>query len=455
MADLTIKKGMDLRLLGAPAGTIADVNRPETIEAYPVEYPGVKPRLAVAEGDRVRRGSPLFDDKRNEAFVVRAPAAGRVETIVYGPRRVIERIVIATTDDQAESFPRHDLAAVRKLSREDALNHLLATGYLALVRQRPFSRMADAGARPKSIFVNAMSTGPFETDAGAAIQGHEEAFQVGLSLLSRLTEGRVHLVLPGGRDGLSAALTQARDAEIHRVSGPLPAGNPGVHIHHLDPIRPGEVVWTVRAADLVQIGRLFVDGQLPRDRVVSLAGPGVREAGRQHYRVPLGAPLAALLDGTLVDGETRLINGSVLSGGLLHPDRHLPFHCNGLTVIREDRDRRLLGWLAPGRDRFSASPLFASTWLNRRGQWDLGSNRNGSRRAMVLTGLYDKYLPMNIMVDYLVRAVLAGDTEEAVQLGLLELDPEDVALCAFACPSKVDLVGIIRKGLALVEEEGV
>ena len=391
MAELTIKKGMNIRLIGAPRAEVESTATPEAVEVYPTEFQGVKPRLRVKEGDHVKRGTPLFVDKKNEAFSCCAPAQGTVETIEYGARRVVQRIRIKVSGDEAEPFTSYDLAGIKKVSREDALAQLLASGYLSFIRQRPFSRMADAKAMPKSIFVNAMSTAPFETDIAVALQGQEAAFQLGLSLLSRLTDGRVHLVLPGDRADLPTALTGAEGAEIHRVSGKHPAGNSSVHIHMLDPINPGDVVWTVQATDLIQIGRLFLDGSLPPDRVVSLGGPAVKEAARKHYQVRVGAPLDVVLGGHLVDGTNRLINGNVLAGIQLKSGSHLPFHVRGLTAIREDKSRHFMGWLAPGQNRYSLSPLFVSTWLNRGGTWDLGTNANGGLRAMVLTGLYDKY----------------------------------------------------------------
>lgn len=456
MADLAVKKGMDINLAGAPASDVVDAVAGDAVTVYPREYRGMKPRLLVKEGDKVKRGSPLFFDKMHEAFRCCSPAAGTVETIAYGARRVIEQIVVRIgTRDQVEAFPPHDAGAMRGLARDDVIAHLFATGYIALIEQRPFSRIPDSAAAPKSIFVNAASTAPFCTDIQAALPGHEAAFQAGLDVLSRLTDGPVHLVLPGGRTDLSTALTEAAGVEIHRVTGPHPAGNPSVHIHRIDPISPGDTVWCVRAPDAIQIGRLFLDGAPPRDRVISVGGPAVREDARKHYRVRVGGSLDHVLNGHLLEGETRILNGDVLGGSILAAGAHLPFRAHGITVIAEDRSREFLGWLAPGLSKRSHSRLFLSTWVGGGRTWDLGSSRHGSLRAMVMTGLYDRFMPINIMVDYLVRAVLANDTDEAIKLGILETVPEDFALCAFACPSKMDLVGIIQKGLDTIKKEGL
>jgi Na+-transporting NADH:ubiquinone oxidoreductase subunit A len=456
MADITVRKGMNIRLAGAPAADLERLDATDQAAVFPTEFHGVKPRLLVKEGDSVQRGSPLFVDKRNPEFRVCAPAGGAIGEIRFGPRRVVEQIVIRV-DPGAEPV---DFGAVRPgdcrtLSREKVLRRLLETGYLALLIRRPFSRMADPAVPPKSIFVNAMATAPFQTDAAVAVRGLESAFQAGLDLLGRLTDGAVHLVLPAGRDDLPEAFTRAERVTVHQVAGPHPAGNASIHIHHLDPIRPGDTVWTITACDLIQIGRLFLDGALPPDRVVALGGPAVRHDACRHYRTPVGGALDPWLPNRIRDGEHRILTGDVLGGRALNGKQFLPFHCPGLTVLAEDRSRQFLGWLAPGGAQYSHSRLFLSTWRPTRDTWDLGTNTHGGKRAMVLTGLYDRFMPLPILVDYLVRAVLANDSDEAVQLGILETDPEDFALCAFACPSKMDLVGIIRRGLDMIEQEGL
>ncbi|HOW98943.1 MAG TPA: Na(+)-translocating NADH-quinone reductase subunit A [Kiritimatiellia bacterium] len=456
MNTCTLKKGMNIPLGGAPEAVLAEGGPAARITLYPNEFEGIKPRPAVKVGDAVKRGTILYYSKRHAALTFRSPAAGTVEELALGHRRMLERIVIRFgASDDVEPLSRFEAGRIGSLSREQILAALLDTGYLALLKQRPFSRIPDPAARPKSIFVNAMNTAPFQPDAAVIVRGQETAFQAGLDAMTRLTAGKVRLCLPGGRADLPPALTAAKNVEIHYFAGPHPAGNSSVHIHHLDPIRPHDVVWTVRAVDLVQIGRLLLDGAMPPDRVVTLAGPGVREGERRYYRVRLGAPIEALLQGRLAPGEQRIVAGDVLAGKRVAPDSALRFQDSGICVLPEGRERHFLGWIAPGWNRFSWSPTFLSTWLRRGAQWALDTSRRGSPRAMVLTGLYDRYVPMRIMTDYLLRAVLARDTDEAVKLGLLEVDPEDFALCAFACPSKMDLVGIIRRGLAEAEKEGI
>ncbi len=449
-----IRKGLDLPFSGAPASEVTEGPASPTIALQPAEFDGLKPRLLVKEGDRVRRGTAIFLDKRNELFRVVSPAAGTVKSIVYGPRRWIESVIVEVSGaDEAESFGRLSPGQISSLSREKALATLQATGLLALIRQRPYSVIANPAAAPKAIFVNAMAVAPFRADANAIVRGDEASFQAGLDVLARLTAGKVHLVL-SGRPDVSPALTGARGVEIHRFSGPHPSGNTSVHIHHIDPIRPGDVVWTVRAADVPLLGRLFLTGEVPSHRVIALGGPGIAAESARHYRVRIGAALAPLLAGRTAGNDLRIIVGDALGGDQMKADGHLPYGASAVTVLPEGRDRLLLSWANPFTSAFSASRLYLSSWFGGRKSWPMHTNVGGER-AMVVTGLYDRYLPMRIMTDFLVRAVLAKDWEEAVKLGLLELDPEDLALAAYVCPSKVDLVGILRNGLAEARAEGI
>lgn len=455
MASFSINKGMNIPLAGAPRPEIVDVPNTGSVAVYPTEFDGAKPRLMAREGDRVARGTPLFHDKQNPHFQVCAPAAGVIKTVEYGARRVIQRIEIEVNGNEAEPFQSYELHRISGLARQEIIDLLLQSGLLALMRQRPFGKMAEAGKKPKSIFVNGMATAPFRTRLEVAVQGQEAAFQAGIAAMKRLTDGPVRLILPGGSDDLPKVLTQASGVDIHTFEGPHPAGNTSVHIHHLDPVLPGDTVWTISGVDLLTIGTLLLEGRLPSHRMVALGGPGVKESARKHYRVHAGASLQQLLAGALEEGESRIVNGDALFGTVLPEPAFLPFRAPGFTVLQEDRARHFIGWLSPGADRFSHSRTFLSRWQGNGHDWALGTNENGGHRAMVLTGLYDRYMPMQIMVDYLVRAVLANDTDEAIKHGILETLPEDFALCTFVCPSKTDVSSIIGRGLDMIEKEGI
>lgn len=454
-AVIQIKKGMNVRLAGAPARALVDAADSPTVAVCPAALAGLRPRLLVKEGEAVTRGTPVVEAKNIPGFRLCAPAGGVVERIEYGERRTLLRVIIRVAGAEAVTPIAPPTPDPPALSREEALNLLLASGYLALLRQRPYDRLPSPDARPRAIFVNGMSTAPFLSDLGVVVRGQEAAFQAGLDLLGRLTEGVVYLCLPPASSDEPAAVARVRGVAIRRFAGPHPAGLSSVHIHHVAPIRPGETVWTTRAADVVLLGHLVLSGTLPATRVLALGGPGVRADEARHYRVRIGGEADALLRNRLEKGETRAVANDVLAGDTLPAGAHLPLGCESVTVLQEDRSRHWLGWLTPGARVFSQSRMYLSTWFPPRAAPRLGTNRHGAKRPMIVTGLYDQFLPMRIWSDYLLRAVLAKDWEEAIALGLLEVAPEDFALPAFVCPSKMDLVGIIRQGLVEAEAEGI
>ena len=450
-----IKKGLDIPLDGRPELTGQEVPSPRLLAFYPADFQFERARAPVEEGQKVRRGDILFYDRKNELLKFRSPVAGRVQSIAIGARRTIERIVIERGPEETDShLRRFDPATVVRLTKEDVVQHLGDTGALALIEQRPFAIRAEPTASPKSIFVNGMNTAPFSVDIRVSARGEELAWQTGLDVLAQITPRRVFVCLDGRVSDYPTAIKQPRHADVFYFTGPHPSGLSSVHIHHLDPIRPGDTVWTLSASSVIQIGHAFLDGTLPASRVVSLGGPAVNETSRKHYRVALGSAVHDLLADKLVNGETRCIAGDALSGRTVVSGESIRLKDFSYTVLREGRERRYLGWIMPGLDQFSRSPSFLSWWFRRNSAWALDTNMHGSRRAMVLTGLYDSYMPMKIMCDFLIRAILAQDYEEAIKLGLLEVAPEDFALPAFVCPSKMDLVGIVRNGLRAARQEG-
>lgn len=446
-------KGLDIPLTGKPANDLVDCSLSSTAVIYPLEFAGIRQRIKVQVGDSVKRGAELLEDKRNENFKLRAPVGGTISEIKRGARRFVEQIVIdADHELDPEQFQKYSQEEILSLDRSTVMKQLVTTGYSAFIEQRPFSKIADPEIEPKSIFVNAMNTAPFSVDAGVVIKDDPDSFQAGLNLMTRLTSGSVYLCVP--KDS-GAEFTGVKNVDVNAFSGPHPSGNSSFHISKLDPMSPSDTVWTVKAADLVLIGRLFLDGVLPESRIISLGGSGLENDGCRHYRVSMGGSLAPLFDKFLTNPQNRIIYGSVLAGRSISSDAHLGLGQSSVTVIPEDRERHFLGWTMPGFNQFSYSRLVASSWLPWKKKWNLATNRHGDPRAMVLTGHYDKVMPLNIMVDYLIRAVLAGDTDEAIRLGILETAPEDFALCDFICPSKIEVQGIIKNGLEMIEEEGI
>ena len=453
VAPILIRKGLSIRLTGAPARDVVEAAPVSQISVTPADLKGMKPRLLVQEGQAVKRGAAILQDKRHESIFLTAPAAGTVRQVVYGARRAIERVVIdVAAADDAEVFPSFTVEACAAAKADDVVSLLCRTGLIGLLRQRPFSGIPTPGMTPKAVFVNAMSTAPHRADSVTVIKGREKEFQAGLNALKQCATKGLFLCIAKG----DTALAGFKNASVQEFDGPHPSGNTSTHIHKLCPIGVGDTVWTITAANLVLIGELLLTGKVPSHQIVALGGPGVKAGQAKHYRVRIGATVGQITDGRLVDGETRIIAGDVLGGTATAPDRLIPFAESAVNVLAEDRERHFLGWIAPGFTLFSAHRTVASRWLGGASrEWSLGTNKNGGDRAMVLTGLYDRFVDLDIMVDYLVRAVLANDFDEAVKLGLLSVDPEDFALPAFVCPSKMDLVGIVRKGLEDLEKEGI
>lgn len=451
-AEIKIIQGLDLPMLGAPGENVRTLALQGEISIYPSEYKKLKFKLLVAEGDSVSRGTALARRKDLPEFQLCSPVAGTVKSIVYGERRALQEIVIEPNgSDAAETFPSFTVDNLRAASRDELLGILLKSGFLALIRQRPFHHIADPARMPKSIFVNAMKSAPFRPDANVLVRGKADALQAGLNALTRLTQGPVHLCLAAGNP--EGPLTQAKGVNINFFAGPHPSGNTSTHIYHLDPILPGDCVWTLTVSDVLRIGELLLTGLLPNRQTLMIAGPGVKEDFRGYVELFSGSSLAAAFDGILAEGEQRIVRGDLLSGEATTRDGAVRFTDAGFSVIPEDRERHLLGWYAPTTEQFSAHKVVPSAWIKNK-LFTFGTNTRGGHRALVMTGLYDKYVPLDILVDPFLRACVAKDSEEAIAMGILGVEPEDFALCTFVCPSKTDVGQIVADALALIEEEG-
>ncbi len=451
MANFKIKKGFDVKVLGKPKAEIEEYANQQLFAVYPSEFEGIKPRLKVQAGDTVKRGDVLFENKKNERMVFRSPCGGTVKAINLGARRFpMEILIERAAEEESVTFDSYDRASLKQLSREQVAEHLLDCGLWPLIKQRPFSKIADPDTAPKAVFINAANSAPFQADFGLVLKGDESAFQLGIDALAKLTEGKVHLCKSAGSD-----VENFENAESHTFSGKHPSGNTSVHINRINPILPGDTVYTIRAQDVILIGKLLKTGELPRTKTIALAGPAVKDEARKYYRVQVGANLKSLFEQALEDGEIRIINGNVLWGDKVKADTCACYYGSEFFALEEDRSRHLLGWTMPGLFQYSAHRVNLSSFLGFTHEWKLGTNLHGSHRAMVVTGWMDRYQPLNIMTDYLVRAALAHDTEEMVQLGILETDPEDFALASFVDPHKTDVCGIIKKGLEEIEEEGI
>ncbi len=450
MAEFKFRKGYDIPLAGAAAKDVVDAPKPATVALKPTDFRGVKYRLLVNEGDAVKVGTPLVRSKSREDWRFASPASGTVKAIVRGRRRVLEAIIIEPdAEPQYESFTSYEPAQLAGLSKADALTLLLEAGMLHLFRQRPYDLAANPDDEPRDIFISGFDTAPLAADTAIILAGNEAAFQAGLDVCSTLTRGQVHLA---ARPQAPAAISDAKNVEVHRFSGPHPAGTVGVQIHHVKPITSGrDIVWTIGVQGVIMLGRLFLTGRIDTRTVVALAGAGVNAP--QYYRTVAGAAVAALIADALVDGENRIISGDVLTGRKIEADGHIGFYDNLISVIPEATESEFLGWTLPGFKKLSWFRGFASRLRPGR-TLSQDTRLAGGRRAMVATGIYESVLPMDIMPEFLVKSCLAQDIEEMEQLGIYEVTEAEVALCEYICPSKTDIQQIIRDGLTLMQKEG-
>lgn len=447
---IEIRRGLDLPITGKPEQSIVPGSPVRSVAVVGSDYHGMKPTMAVQVGDKVTLGQQLFSDKKTPGVIYTSPAAGIVAAIHRGPRRVLQSVVIDIEGDDEEHFASYAAAELSSLSRDQVQDNLLRSGQWTALRTRPYSKVPAPDSQPHSIFVTAMDTQPLAGDPRQVIAESIDDFNNGLSVLSRLTEGKVYVCTAA--DAQLELKTSDR-INVHGFAGPHPAGNAGTHIHFLDPVGVGhKTVWSIGYQDVIAFGKLFTSGRISVERVVALAGPQVEKP--QLLRTRLGANLDELTAGLLLPGENRVISGSVFGGRQsLGPFAFLGRYHNQVSVLLEGRERPFLHYLSLGSNRFSAFPIYLSKFLKGK-QFNFTTSTNGSERAMVPVGTYERVMPLDILPTQLLRALIVGDTETAQQLGCLELDEEDLALCTFVCPGKYEYGPILRENLTTIEREG-
>ena len=452
MTQLKIRKGHNIRIQGEPEKTIFSAEQPSSVALKPAEFLYVKPKLLVDIGDHVQIGTPLFFNKLNPEIKWGSPGAGVVKTIQYGERRVIEKIEIEL-DKSEESIPLQPNIGsnINNLDRQKIIDTLFDASFWPYFRQRPFNKVVNPNGRaPSRIFVSAINTAPLSVDLNLVLQGETVGyFSWGLTILSKLTDGKVHVSF---RDDLGINKEAVSEKiETHLVSGPHPAGNMGIQIHHIDPLKPGEIIWTITAQTVIMLGKMFQTGKIDPVITVSVGGPSVINPA--HYKTRLGVSIGSLLDGLLDDdAQQRIIDGDVLTGRKSSVDDFLGFYNSTVSVLPIDRSKPFLGWIQLGSTAKTYS-LTRSFFGSKGKHFRFSTRQNGTLRALVPINAWENVLPMDILPNPLYRSILAGDIEEMEKLGILECDEEDFALCSFACPSKIDLGSIIRKGLDLMEKE--
>lgn len=460
MTHIKITKGLDIPIEGKPEGAVKALVPGG--EAFPLNFPrrialtlhafeDVKFRLLVKAGDVVKIGQPLAEDKSASRRMFVSPAAGVVHEVRRGLKRSLQEIVIdVAREEEYLEFPVLDIQAA---SRKEIIDRLLEGGCFAAIRSRPFNLLADPGKKPRSIFVKALESAPFVPPAEMQVAGHEQEFQAGLLALSKLTDGDVHLVYR--KDTPFQAFTQAQHVRKHTAEGPHPVSNHSLHIQKTDPIRSVEdVIWTLSALDVVGIGYLLTKGRYYIDRIVSVAGPGVLAGRAGYFKARAGYPIEALLSGRVGKGLMRLISGDPLMGYKVGAEEFLGFSHTAFSVIPENVEREFLHFFGAGLNKYTFSRAYLSGHLNNADRnYPFTTNMHGEHRAFIDSSLYDEVMPLSVPTMLLVKAVLGEDYDLAQTLGLAEVDSEDFALPTFVCPSKMEMVDIIKKGLKQLSQE--
>lgn len=448
-----IKKGLDLPISGKPEQRVHAAKAVRHVAVLGVDHIDLKPAMLVVEGDKVKLGQALFEHKKLPGVRVTAPGAGKVTAIHRGARRMLQSVVIRLDETEDEElFTACDADRLAGLTEAQVVDNLLASGLWVTLRTRPYSKIPDPATSPAAIFVTAMDSNPLAADPVPIIAAEAESFRHGLTVLSRL--GTMPLWVcksPAAELPLPQRLDQLRQASFE---GPHPAGLAGTHIHFLEPVDAGKVVWHLNYQDVIAIGKLFTSGRLWTERIVALGGPQVKQP--RLLRTRLGACIEELVEGELEADDNRVISGSVWSGRHAAGwSSYLGCHHLQVCVLKEGTEREFMGWLSPGRRKYSQTNVMLSSLFRHRGEaFPFTTSQNGSPRAMVPFGTFEEIMPLDILPTYLLRYLMVGDTDMAQKLGCLELDEEDLALCSFVCVGKNDYGPVLRSALSRIEKEG-
>ena len=418
MDKIKIKKGLDIRLAGAPSKQLERFE-PTSCAIKPTDFIGVLPKLHVEEGDEVKAGSVLFHDKNNENIVFTSPVSGKVKAIVRGEKRAILEVIVES-DGKNDAIDFSDI--------DNPIDRMLRSGVWPMLRQRPYATIANPNDRPKHIFVSTFDTAPLAPDNDYIIENHIDAFNAGVNVLSKLTDGNVYINVR--RDVPWRVSTNAQNVVVTEFSGPHPAGNVGTQINAISPINKGETVWYCYPQDVITIGNLFLTGKYDSTRIIAMTGSAAKNP--HYYQTRIGADISTILH---IDENARVISGNVLTGTNITGDKHLCFHDSQVTVIPEGNEYKLFGWLRPITKRFT------------------DTNTNGDTRPYIMTGEFERIFPFDIYPMQLIKACLIKDIDQMEELGIYEVDAEDFALCEVIDPSKTPIQQIIREGLEFIRKE--
>ncbi len=444
---ITIKKGLDVPVQGAPKQVIHDGPSIKTVATLGEEFVGMRPTMFVKVGERVTKGQAIFEDKKNPGVKFTAQAAGVVKEINRGEKRVLQSVVIEIDGDAQETFPSYPANELANITREDVVKNLVNSGLWTALRTRPFSKVPAVDSKPVAIFISAMDTNPLAANPEVVIAEQSEAFKQGLTLLSHLTDGKVFVGKAPG-----ANIPTDAKATVTEFAGKHPAGLVGTHIHFLNPVSAERFVWHVGYQDVIAIAKLFTTGEIDNTRVIALAGPAAKNP--RLVRTLLGASTDELTAGEALSGELRVVSGSLLMGSTATAVHgYLGRYHVQVSLILEGREKEFLGYMYPGPNKFSVTRAYMSHFFPKK-LFNMTTTTNGSDRAMVPIGNFERVMPLDILPTLLLRDLVAGDTDSAQQLGVLELDEEDLALCTFVCPGKTDYTVHLRDCLTTIEKEG-
>lgn len=442
-----VRRGLDIKLKGKAQTTTYRCKSSGEIALSPSSFVGVVPKVVVREGDNVKAGQALFVNKQYPEVKFTSPVSGVVTEIVRGERRKVVCVKVKTGKEQVyEDYGRHDL---QSLSGTDVKELLLNSGLFGFINQLPYAISACPDTTPKAIFVSALRDKPLAADFEYELKGNEDDFQKGITALSKMAKVYIGI----GIKQKSKALTDAENAEVNIFDGPCPAGNVGVQVNHISPVNKGETVWTVEPTAVIFIGRLINTGKVDLRRLVAVAGSEVESPA--YTEVIVGEKIASLLDGRLKENgkKVRIIDGNVLTGIKTTADGYIGAHSSEITVIPEGDDtNEFIGWIMPRFNMFSTNRSYFS-WLFKKKEYALDARINGGERHIIMSGEYDRMLPMDICAEFLIKAIIAGDIERMEELGIYEVAPEDFALAEFADSSKLELQRIVRGGLDMLRKE--
>jgi Na+-transporting NADH:ubiquinone oxidoreductase subunit A len=444
---ISIRKGLNIRLVGESTKEIKDIPSSSTVCLSPLDFHGLIPKMVVKEGESVQVGDTVFQDKKNEKIKFVSPTSGTIKQIVRAEKRKIVQIIIES--DSKHSCKKFNVKKIADTSKEEMLDILLESGIWPSFKQRPLDVIADPSNEPKGIFISSFDSSPLAPDYSFILKEKMEQVQMGLNALNQLANGKVHL-----SSRKNSEFTKMQNVIHHNIDGVHPAGNIGTQIHHIDPMNKGEFAWSINIQDVAAIGRLFETGSVDGKKCIAVGGSEIKNPA--YFNIHCGSSMSDILKGNIVGDNVRYISGNVLTGDQKNTDGYIGFYHNQITAIPEGNEYKFFltkGWLGLGFDKFSNSRLFPTFLLPKSKKFILDTNTNGEERAFVVTGELEKVFPFDILPMHLTKAAITDDIDGMENLGIYEVAPEDFALCEYVCTTKINIQEKIRQGLDLIASE--